>query len=282
MQLANVVQKGAGQQQVAVYLRIIARGQVADREQRYHVIEQAADKSVVQRLGSGRILVRRYQCFVRNELVEQRLEPGVLETVNVIAEGLPELVDVLGRLREVVRIIDLRLAQLADLVDGHLPAAVVLVQDAFDLDEIVLVKAGDGVADVVPHVGLQLSGAVRKHEGEIEFTVLLRLHLFDGDDEVGGDGLVFQTRAIADIEILHPDLWGRIEVPRCKLRAYGIALGTSTPIEQMAGRRSGYQARRFPAFSSSFPCWGWNYRCSPWCRWAGSRSGWRQYQGSQA
>ena len=49
--------KRAGQQQVAIHLRIVARRQVADREQRHHVIEQAADKGVMQRLGRGRILV---------------------------------------------------------------------------------------------------------------------------------------------------------------------------------------------------------------------------------
>jgi hypothetical protein len=39
VQLADVVQERAGQQQVAVHLRLVTRRQVATREQRYYVIE---------------------------------------------------------------------------------------------------------------------------------------------------------------------------------------------------------------------------------------------------
>src|SRR5690242_7318856 len=49
--LSDIVQERTGQQQVAVDLRVVAGGEVAHLEQRDHVIKQAADIGMVQRLG---------------------------------------------------------------------------------------------------------------------------------------------------------------------------------------------------------------------------------------
>ena len=70
VEFADVVKKRAGQQQVAIHLGIVTRRQIADREQRHHVIEQAPDKRVMQGLGRGSILVRSHQRFIRHELME--------------------------------------------------------------------------------------------------------------------------------------------------------------------------------------------------------------------
>ena len=60
MDLADVVQERAGQQQVAIDLRIVAANQITGREQRNHVIEQSADVGMVQaswrRARCGRLL----------------------------------------------------------------------------------------------------------------------------------------------------------------------------------------------------------------------------------
>ena len=55
--LADVVQERAGQQQVAIDLRIVAAHQIAGAEQRNDVIEQAANEGVMQRLGRGRVAI---------------------------------------------------------------------------------------------------------------------------------------------------------------------------------------------------------------------------------
>ena len=58
MNLADVMQKCAGQEQVAVdRFRIIAASQVAQLEERDHVVQQPADESMMQRLGCRRIFV---------------------------------------------------------------------------------------------------------------------------------------------------------------------------------------------------------------------------------
>ena len=57
MNLANIVQECAGEQQIAVDLRIVAAHQVAGLEKRDHMIEQATDVGMMQGLGSGGVAV---------------------------------------------------------------------------------------------------------------------------------------------------------------------------------------------------------------------------------
>src|SRR5262250_381580 len=55
--LADVMQESAGQQQIAIYLRIVAHREITNREQRHHVIQQSADVSVMQGLRGWSVLV---------------------------------------------------------------------------------------------------------------------------------------------------------------------------------------------------------------------------------
>ena len=75
-------------------------------------------------------------------------------------QNLPQFPDILGRLRQVVGKINFRLAQAAKLVDRKLEAIFVLVDQTFDLDEIVLVKGVDGIFDVIPHFAFEVSAAI--------------------------------------------------------------------------------------------------------------------------
>src|SRR5271169_1061288 len=54
---ADVVKKAAGQQQIAIHLRIVSADQVAGAKQRDHVVKQAADIGVMQRLGGGSVAI---------------------------------------------------------------------------------------------------------------------------------------------------------------------------------------------------------------------------------
>ena len=167
------------------------------------MIEQAADEGVMQRLGRGRILVSGDDCLVGRKFVEQRFEPGVLETGNVVAECAPEWLDIFGGLGKIVGVVDLRVFQPAHLVDSELPAPVILVDNALHFDEVVLLEGGECILHVVPHVALQLPAAVGKDDRQVEFAVLLGLNLLDRDHKQRGDGLVFLAGAIGDVEFLH-------------------------------------------------------------------------------
>ena len=86
----------------------------------------------------------------------------VLEGVNKLADRLPELIDVFVGLGQVVREIHFVLFAFAQLVDRQLEAVVVLVQQAFDFDEVVLIERVEYVLHVVPDLGFDLAGSIRE------------------------------------------------------------------------------------------------------------------------
>lgn len=72
----------------------------------------------------------------------------------------PHLLGVALRGRKIVGEFDLAIVHAPHLVNCELRAIVEDLDQAFDLDEIVAVEGVQGVADVVPHLGVKLSGAV--------------------------------------------------------------------------------------------------------------------------
>ncbi len=116
---------------------------------------------------------------------------------------MPELVDVLGGLGKIVGEVDLGFTQLAQLVDGELKAVLVLVDETFDLEEVILLEGVENFFDVVPHFGFELAAAVAEREREVRLAGLLGLDLLADDDEGRGNDLVLLSRAVADVEIFH-------------------------------------------------------------------------------
>ena len=89
----------------------------------------------------------------------------------------------LGGLGKVVGEVDFGFAQLAQLVDGELKAVLVLVDEAFDLKEIVLLEGVEDFFDVIPHFGFELAAAVAESEREVGLAGFLGLDLLADDDE---------------------------------------------------------------------------------------------------
>ncbi len=200
---SDVVQECAGEQQVAIDLRIVAAHQVAGAEQRDDVIEQAADVGVMQSLGGGSVAVGGGDFRVGHEGLHERPEMRILECGDEIGERLPEFVDVFGGLGKVVGEVDFGFAQLAQFVDGELKTVFVFVDEAFDLEEVVLLEGVENFFDVIPHFGFELAAAVAESEGEVRLSGFLGLDLLADDDEARGDDLVLVAGAIADVEIFH-------------------------------------------------------------------------------
>ena len=167
------------------------------------MIEQAADVGVVERLGGGGVAIGLGDFGIGHEGLDQSLKVRVLESGDEIGESLPEFVDVLGGFGEVVGEVDFGVAEATQLVDGELEAVLVLVDEAFDFDEVVLVEGVKGVLNVVPHLGFELAAAVPEGEGEIGLAGLLRLNLLRDDHEAGSDDLVFLAGAVGDKEFFH-------------------------------------------------------------------------------
>src|ERR1700687_836659 len=127
----------------------------------------------------------------------------ILEGGDEGRQGLPEFVNVLRGLREIVGEVDLRFTQLAQFVDGELEAVLVFVDEAFDLEEIILLEGFEDFFDVVPHFGFELAAAIAERESEVRLPGFLGLDLLANHDESRGDDFVLQSRAIADVKIFH-------------------------------------------------------------------------------
>src|SRR5271157_1237711 len=139
--LADVEQERAGEKKIAVHLGIVPRNQIAGAEQRDDVVEQAADVGVMERLGGRSIAVCGGDFRIGHEGLHQRFEMRILDGGDEVAQGLPQLVNVFGGLGQVVGKVNLGFAQFAQLVDGELEAVLVLVDQALDLEEIILFES---------------------------------------------------------------------------------------------------------------------------------------------
>src|SRR4051794_37802116 len=88
-------------------------------------------------------------------------------------------------------------------MDRELETAIVFIDEAADLDEIVLFELIDGFGDAVPHLGFDLASAVSQGKRKVRVAVLLRLYLLGSNNEGGRDVLVLTLGGLVDKEFFH-------------------------------------------------------------------------------
>ena len=76
----------------------------------------------------------------------------------------------------------------------ELKAVLVLVDQAFDLEEVILLEGVEDLFNVVPHLGFDLAAAIAESERQIRLAGLLGFDLLGNHDEARGDDLVFLAR----------------------------------------------------------------------------------------
>src|SRR5271155_5952744 len=91
----------------------------------------------------------------------------ILKRSDELGQRLPEFVNILCGLGKIVGEFDFRFAELAQFVDGELETVFVFVDEAFDLEKIVLLENVEDLIHVVPHLGFELPAAVAESEREI-------------------------------------------------------------------------------------------------------------------
>ena len=89
LQLADVMQDGAGKEQVAVDLGIMLRGQVAEADQGNHVLEQTAHPGMVEGFCGGSLAEGGGHDGIVEKRAHQRLQPGIGKTVDGANQGRP-------------------------------------------------------------------------------------------------------------------------------------------------------------------------------------------------
>ena len=77
-----------------------------------------------------------------------------------------------------------------------LEAVLVFVDQALDLEEVILLEGVENFFDVVPHLGFDLAAAVAEGERQIGLAGFLGLDLLGDHDKSGGDDLVFVLGAV--------------------------------------------------------------------------------------
>src|SRR2546427_498362 len=105
-------------------------------------------------------------------------------------------------------------------MDGELKPILVLVDQAFDFEEIILLEGLENVVNVIPHLSFQLAGAVSHGEGQIRFAGLFRLDLLSDDNKGRSDDLVLVADAVANVEVLHERYAMSISEARTKKSTY--------------------------------------------------------------
>ena len=201
---ADVVEDGAGDEEVAVDFGVKRSGGEADADQSEDVLEQAVDDGVVQHLRGGRGAEGGADFGVVEEGEDEALEVGVGEVGDDGAEIGVHLLGREGGDGLEVGGVDLGLGGVPHLGDGDLPLVLVAGDLPLHLDVTALGAGAVGVGEVVPHAGFERAGLIGEEESQITAVAgLLLAQLNLREDEVAGDGLVLIARCVRDVKILH-------------------------------------------------------------------------------
>ncbi len=211
--LAQVVEEGAGHEQVAVELRVLIGDPVGELDAGHGVLEQPSRVGVVHALRGGRAAQAGDQVVVGQE--------GLHEFLHVdVGDGLDEA-DQLGpgRVGGIVGRSLLRLARLGrrhpgevggvdpgdggidldDRLEAELRLALEGADGALDLDQVLLLEEGRELLDTVEGAGLDLPRAVHQGGREVALAALGGRHGLASHRE---DGL----HALAFLHVLDPGL----------------------------------------------------------------------------
>ena len=89
LQLADVMQNGAGQKQITVDFGIMLRSQLADADQRDHVLQQTAQPGMVEALGGRSLAKGRGEDRIVEKGAHQRLQGRIGEAVDGLHQRRP-------------------------------------------------------------------------------------------------------------------------------------------------------------------------------------------------
>ena len=200
---ADVVEDGAGYEEVGVDFGVEGRGGEADADEREDVLEEAAEPGVVEALGGGGFDELGADGGVVEEGEDEAAEVGVAEGVDVAAELGGHGGDVVLGGGDEVGGVDLGGGGEAELGEGDLELALVLRDLALGFDVAAGGAGLESFGEVFPHAGFELAGLVGEGEGEV-LAACLAIAGADGRDaEEAGDGLVLETCGVGDEEVFH-------------------------------------------------------------------------------
>jgi hypothetical protein len=200
---ADVVEDGAGEEEVGVDFRVEGRGRQADADEGEDVLEEATDPGVVEALRGGCFEKGGANLRVVEEGEDEGAEVGILEGGDVAAELGGHGGDVVLSGGDEVGGVDFRVSDGTHLGDGDLELAVVPGDLTLNLDVAAARAMLEDVGEVVPHAGFELAGFVGQGEGQILAAALAVAGAEGGQAEEAGDGLIFEPGGVGDVKVFH-------------------------------------------------------------------------------
>src|SRR5690242_14761329 len=104
------------------------------------MVEKTANVGMMKGLRGRGVTVSLGNFRIRHESLDQRFQVMIFEAFYKSAQRLPELSDIFCGFRKVVGEFNHRIAQSTQLVDRKLKAVLVLVDEALNLDVVVLIE----------------------------------------------------------------------------------------------------------------------------------------------
>jgi len=86
----------------------------------------------------------------------------VLKGCDEVRKSLPQIVNIFCSLGKIIGEFNFGVAQLAHLVNGELETILVFINQALDLEEIVLLESIENFLHVIPHLGFELNRCGRQ------------------------------------------------------------------------------------------------------------------------
>ena len=137
---------------------------------------------------------------------------GIGDGAGQLAQARPKLIDVLVRLGQKIGKIDPVRIEAAYALKNKLRAPVVAVHITFYAHHVVGFEGVNVLADVVPHLGLDLAGAIAQHDRQVVAAASLGLELFGyhqkGRLQFALPGIVGARGGIGGVKAFHVScLW---------------------------------------------------------------------------
>ena len=175
--LADVVQKRADEQQFRVDLRIVRLDQFDQLHHAHDMFQQAAVIGVVI-LDAGRCPAELlHEVFVHQVTVGQITQVRVLHGPQHFDHSPSQLVDTLGAQADEIVLVDLSGRHGGDAADNQLQSALIELHGAADLHVVAVLEALVIVLRGVPHQGRHLPRAIAQIDLQVKISVAVRAKL---------------------------------------------------------------------------------------------------------
>ena len=188
--LADVVKNDAGEQQIEIDVRVVRRSELRQVAEREDMLDQPSEPGMMHRFRRRSGPKGERDRFVREDRFEQRFEMRAGHRRNPGAELREHFVTIAFGCRKVIGEIDFRLRHRQKFVNRELLPVLKYLEQSLYAHKIVALESIQHFGRVLPHLGVELAGAIGERHRKIRFARFLLANIFVMHQEDPGDDLV--------------------------------------------------------------------------------------------